>query len=142
MGHDNTTNTSELMGYGKTYFGKRFLGVFPQDKLPNKIYKKNNTDYAIVNVDTKCIPGSDPCDPMPGTHWVAVAGLPNQDRVMIFDSFGRDTKQLLPLLYKQGKTLDTGHDAEQKKMQDSCGQFSLAWLVLIDQYGHETAQLI
>lgn len=132
MGHDGTTNSRELMEFGKRFWGNKFLGVFPQDKLPAVMYNQKNTKYALLNVDTAGFPG---------THWVALAGVPGSHKIMVYDSFGRDTSKLLPLL-KKGKTIDTDHDAEQKKIQDSCGQFSLAWLILIDMVGLKNAQLI
>ncbi len=135
----NTTGNRELDQMGKALFGAKFLGSFPQDALPSAIFKKDNKKrYAIINVDTTG---------MPGTHWVAIAGLPNSNKIMVFDSFGRATKDLLPIIHQQVKKSgssfsDTDYDAEQKKIQKSCGQYSLSWLLFFDKYGHENAALI
>jgi len=136
---DDTTGTKELEDMGKKLFGSQFIGTFPQDALPPAIFKKDKKKrYAIINVDTTGLPGS---------HWVAIAGLPNSKKIMIYDSFGRLTKNLLPIIKKQVKKSgssysDTDHDAEQKKMQKSCGQRSLAWLLFLDRYGPANARLI
>lgn len=124
--------TNDLLSIGKKRWGKKFIGVFPQDLLPDIIYNKNSTYYAIINTDLKG---------QKGQHWVAVAGIPNSEKVMVYDSFGRNTNKLLPLL-KKGRTIDTDHDAEQKLIQDSCGQFSLAWLIFLDFFGYKNAKLI
>lgn len=116
---------------GKSLLGNKYLGSFPQDRLPSEIYQKG-TKYAILNVDTSG---------MVGTHWVAIAGLPNSDNIMVFDSFGRASKNLLPLL-RQKKIIDTDYDKEQRKIQDSCGQYSIAWLIFFDKYGPSAAKLI
>lgn len=131
FGHNNTTTTDELNIIGGELFGRKYLGTFAQDALPPEIYKKPSK-YAIINVDTKG---------MPGSHWVAVAGLPNSDKIMVFDSFGRASKILLPLL-KQDSVINTDPDSEQQLLQMSCGQFSMAWLFFFEKYGHKNAKLI
>lgn len=130
FGHDGTTMTSELNKIGYSLFGRRFLGAFAQDQLPDEIYD-GTSKFALVNTDT-----SDGR----GEHWVGVAGIPGSKKVMIFDSFGRATKTLLPLL--RGGTIDTEYDHEQKKIQDSCGQFSMAWLKFFEGYGARRAKNI
>lgn len=134
MGHDKVTTGGELARYGRHYFGNKFMGVFPQDRLPQSMYNKNNTKYALLNVDSSG---------MPGSHWVGVAGIPNSTKILIYDSFGRKTSDLLPILSQaKGGTIDTDYDAEQKKIQDSCGQFSLAWLRFLEQFGPKIAKMI
>ena len=132
FGHSRTTTNTELDKVGKQLFGAKYLGSFPQDDLPEKIYKKENNLYAIINVDTRG---------MPGSHWVAIAGLPNSIRILVFDSFGRASKTLLPTL-RQKNVIDTDNDAEQREVQLSCGQFSLSWLLFLEQYGFKNAALI
>ena len=140
FGHNKTTTTSELNKIGKELFGSKYLGTFAQDALPPVIYSKISK-YAIINVDTTG---------MSGTHWIGIAGLTASPRsfdqrsltngkIMVFDSFGRASKTLLPLLRQ---TIDTDSDAEQKQIQLSCGQFSMAWLVFFDRYGPKNAKLI
>ena len=141
FGHNKTTTTGELNKIGKELFGSKYLGTFAQDRLPAVIYKKPSK-YAIINVDTIG---------MPGTHWVAIAGLSNSNerssrgkavnKIMVFDSFGRASKFLLPLL-REKSVIDTDPDAEQKQIQSSCGQFSLAWLYFFEKYGAKNAELI
>jgi len=138
FGHVGMTKTSELDRIGNRLFnnnksGGRFLGAFPQDKLPQQMYNYKDSNFAIVNVDTTG---------MPGTHWVGIAGIPNSNKIMVFDSFGRATKNLLPVIAGSGKTIDTEYDAEQRVIQDSCGQFSMAWLDFFKKYGHKAAKLI
>ncbi len=131
FGHSDTTGTNELYSIGKKLFGSKFLGVFPQDRLPDEIYNKPSK-YAIINNHTSG---------MSGEHWVAIAGLPNSTKILIFDSFGRASKTLLPLL-KQKKIIDTDSDAEQKIIQMSCGQFSMGFLIFFNKYGWKNARLI
>lgn len=137
MGHEGMTVTSELLAYGKSFFGPEFLGVFAQDKLPEKIYTREQTYKAIINVDTTG---------MPGTHWVGVTGLKNSSRIMVYDSFGRHTVDLLKILSRQaekhGGAIDTEYDAEQRKIQNSCGQFTLAWFHFLDMFGEENARRV
>lgn len=131
FGHDGMTMTDELTKIGKKLFGAKYLGTFPQDKLPEKIYTKPSF-YAIINVDTQG---------MPGSHWTGIAGFPNSDKILVFDSFGRAAKKLLPTL-RQKKVVNTDLDAEQRIIQESCGQFSMAWLLFVEKYGLKNAKLI
>lgn len=133
FGHDGMTMTTELTKIGKKLFKSKYLGTFPQDKLPEKIYTKP-TFYAIINVDTQG---------MPGSHWTAIAGFRNSDKILVFDSFGRAAKTLLPTLkHGSGQVVNTDLDAEQKIIQESCGQFSMAWLLFVEKYGLKNAKLI
>jgi len=129
--HNTTTTTNELNRIGKELFGKKYLGTFAQDKLPIVIYKLPSL-FAIINVDTMGQPGS---------HWVAVAGLENSNKIMVFDSFGRSSKKLLPLL-RQQQVIDTDPDVEQRQSQLSCGQFAMAWLYFFAKYGAANAKKI
>lgn len=132
FGHEKVTNSGELHDMGRTLFGKKFVGVFPQDKVPSNIAKGVKQKYFILNLDKSDEPGS---------HWVGVLTIPNSTRLLIFDSFGRSSKKILPFL-RTIKSIDTDSDAEQKILQDSCGQFTMAWLKFADEYGWENAKLI
>lgn len=138
FGHDQTTTNTELDKVGKQLFGVKYLGTFPGDRLPEEMYNKPTNKSceaefrAIINVDTAG---------MQGSHWVAVAGLPNSSKILVFDSFGRASRTLLPHL-KQKNVIDTDNDREQKKIQLSCGQFSMSWLLFAERYGWKNAQLI
>lgn len=129
--HKSTTTNSELDKIGKSLFSNKYLGTFPQDKLPNEIYNKPSR-FAIINTDLQ---GSK------GEHWVAVAGLPNSNKVMVFDSFGRKSKILLPTLL-QKNIIDTDYDKEQQIYQLSCGQYSMAFLLFFHIYGSGCAKFI
>lgn len=131
FGHDGMTMTSELDKIGKKLFGSRFLGTFPQDKLPEKIYTEPSF-FAIINVDTQG---------MPGSHWTAIAGFPDSEKILVFDSFGRAAKTLLPLL-RQKNVVNTDLDSEQRVVQESCGQFAMALLLFVKKYGLKNAKLI
>jgi hypothetical protein len=63
---------------------------------------------------------------------------------MVFDSFGRRTTQIIPSLLKSGngKIKDTDYDANQKIKETNCGQKSIAWLSMFNDYGEDVAQLI
>jgi hypothetical protein len=59
-------------------------------------------------------------------------------KVIFYDSFGRPSKSILPLL-KGGNVINTEDDAEQKIQETNCGQRSCAWLLLFDRYGEKMA---
>lgn len=126
--HAHITSTTELNRAGRHLFGSAYLGTFPQDRVPP--LKKG--EMAIANVDTAGLPG---------THWVAIAGL-GKGQNLVYDSFGRASKKLLPYLAGGRNVTDTDYDAEQKKVQTSCGQYSLAWLIFLQKYGVRNAKLI
>ena len=129
---DGVTYSDVLNQYGKYVFKDKFVGVFPSDKIPKLDEKK---PYAIVNLDNSKLPGS---------HWIGLAYNRLNKKVMVYDSFGRYTKDILPsikILYKK-KTEDTEHDAEERLKEDNCGQRVLAWLLLFENYGPLSAKSI
>jgi len=113
IGNDTTDNV-QLDIVGRELFKKKFGGVFSQDEIP-----KSKSKYYIVNTDT-----SDKA----GTHWVAVADK------YIYDSFGRNTKQLGPY-FKKHELIPTNKNIEQSVMENNCGQRSLAYLNTFNKYG-------
>jgi len=118
-----TTYSDFLLKLGKKYFGNKFSGVYPSDKIPNM---KNNT-YAIVNLDNSHEPGS---------HWVGI--VKNKSGYLVYDSFGRKTHNILPSLEKKGMPIiDTEDDAEQLKSQEDCGQRSITALMIYHKYGQK-----
>lgn len=127
---NKTTYLEQLEGHGKKILGVNFAGVFPSDKIPrlNDLRK-----YAILNLDKSTQAGS---------HWVAVAR--DGDRTYIYDSFGRDHRAIIPVLSRSGngRIINTDRDAEQHILETNCGARCLAWLVLIEKYGTDTAKLI
>jgi hypothetical protein len=119
------TSASTLAVAGTNLFGRKFAGVFAADSIPKQHFK-----YAIVNLDNHDEPGS---------HWVGLARMGN-GTYMVYDSFGRDTRKILPLI--QLKTIQTEPDAEQLKSEENCGARSMAWIIIFDTYGEHAAQLI
>lgn len=122
------TYLEDLNKLGNEYFGSKFTGVFPADQIPKLSARK---PYAIINLDKSGQPGS---------HWIALAYSKRRisgARIMVYDSFGRPTKTILPSL--KGKFIDTEYDAEQGLKEENCGARSLAWLLLFDLFGPKVA---
>ena len=126
-----TTYQHTLQRFGKKLFGTKFAGVFAADEIP-KLSKE--TPYAILNLDKSNEPGS---------HWVA-AVLVSPGDIMVYDSFGRKTKHILPSIFKSGNgnIHMTDPDPEQADSQENCGARSFAFILLYHFYGHEMAMLI
>ena len=120
MHKTTTTNSNELMNFGKQIFGKRFVGVYSSDDIPNL----NKGQSAIINIDDSSEPGS---------HWIAIINHPDVG-VVIYDSFGRFTRVIIPsIIQRYPNTTDTEHDAEQDlggHIETNCGQRSMAFLKL------------
>lgn len=116
-----TTSTHVLNSSGKILLGVKFKGAWPSDAVP----RLRNGDMAISNLD-----GSDG----PGSHWVALAKTAG--KTMVYDSFGRKARRIIPTLNKGGhSTVDTDLDVEQGKAQKNCGQRCLAALGVFQIYG-------
>jgi len=98
--------------------------------------------YAIVNVDKK---RNSSGNLNKGTHWVAICS-DKSGKLLIFDSFGRQTKKLLQHLYKKMKKSnikynDTEYDVDQYLLAH-CGQLCVAFLKFYDMYGADKAKYI
>lgn len=105
-------------------FGRKYIGTYAQDTMP-----LNLNGYMIVNVDTKGKKGS---------HWVAL--VHESKHVYVYDSFGRKTKNLLPILAKKLKNkklieVDADHKPEQFGDTSICGQLAISFLATVDKYG-------
>jgi len=126
MGNE-TTFSNDLHNVAKSLLGHKFQGIFTADKLP-KLTKTQ--PYAIVNLDSSWQEGS---------HWIALAK--SGKKVIFYDSFGRPSKSILPLLKGGGGTtiVNTEDDAEQKIHESNCGQRSASFLLLFDKYGEKMA---
>lgn len=127
-----STFLSELNGIGHKLLGVKFKGVYPSDKIP----KLNElAPYCILNLDRSTEAGS---------HWVALAKIPNSDDSILYDSFGRSHKQILPSLEfsGNGSIFSDTDDAEQRVEQNDCGARSLGFLVFFDRYGVKDSMLI
>lgn len=127
------TFSDKLKKVGCQLFGRKFAGVFDSDSIPNLT---NKTPYAIINLDGRHEPGS---------HWIAIAHFGNN--IMVYDSFGRNTKQIIPKLVAKSlkqniNLLMADPDPEQEISEDTCGQRSLAWLYVFEKYGESVAKLI
>lgn len=129
FGHSETTFSDQLLDAGKDFFGNSFKGVFAADEIP----PMRPGNCCICNLDNKDEEGS---------HWVGLLRLPKS--IYIYDSFGRQTLQILPSLYKSGNGVirHTERDAEQAKSEDDCGQRTMAWLFLCKKHGIEYGKWI
>ena len=127
-----TTYSDKLHSVGKKFLGVKFKGVFPSDKIP----KLNDlSPYCIVNVDKSNESGS---------HWMSIVKSNSKSNCILYDSFGRRNKMIIPSLRfsGNGKIIDTDRDAEQKIKEENCGARSCAWLVFYDKYGEKNAMKI
>lgn len=114
---NETTYNDDLNKNGKLLFGNSWRGVHASDKLPNI---KNGQMY-IANLDKSTEPGS---------HWVGV--YKEDNKLYVYDSFGRESSQILPSIFKKHlQVLDTEHDAEQAKAEDNCGLRSMTALWML-----------
>jgi hypothetical protein len=123
------TSDTQLRVIGNELLGRRFIGVYPQDKIP-----LGRTGLIIANTDTSN---------GPGVHWVAITLTPKT--IYVYDSFARSTKQLMKILsknakHKQIKIVDSDRsDAEQRDESSLCGQLCLSWLCVVKQVGIRAA---
>ena len=138
-----TTFANDLTKAGLKLFGMNYMGTFAADEVPD-IGKGVNEGtitnksplYLIANLDTSDGPGS---------HWIGLAFDAGTKKIWIYDSFGRDTNKIIPLLVKKfGKNnlRMADDDSEQKITEDDCGARSLAFLYIFDRYGVDLARLI
>tara|TARA_R110000868_G_scaffold216919_2_gene467061 strand:- start:1877 stop:2347 length:471 start_codon:yes stop_codon:yes gene_type:complete len=129
---DKSTFMNDLDRVGRKLLGIKFKGVFPSDKIP----KLNDLKpYCILNLDKSTESGS---------HWIALAKIHGKNSSLVYDTFGRANKKIIPdLQYSgNGRIHDTDRDVEQKITQEDCGARSLAFLVVLDKYGVDVAKLI
>ena len=107
-------------------FGNKYIGTYAQDAMPLNLH-----GYMIINVDLTGKPGS---------HWVAL--VLEKHYCYVYDSFGRTTKRLLPVLAKKLKqkhiiSLDADHKPEQFGDTKICGQLAMAFLLTVEKFGVE-----
>lgn len=113
---------------GKDLFKTKWIGCYPQDKVK---FKKG---FQIINNHTS---------KQAGEHWISIYITKNMT-VYIYDSFGRKSEDLLPILIKKIKNKnmkwkDSKNDVEQYTNSDICGCLCLAWLKIVDIYGIKQA---
>ena len=128
--HNGTTFMSELNKIGKEVMGIRFKGVYPSDRIPKLT---NLKPYCILNLDNSSQGGS---------HWIAV--VKTKKDIIVYDSFGRKAKSIIPSLFTSGngKIINTDLDKEQNIKETNCGQRSLSFLIFYEKYGREKSLLI
>lgn len=102
-----------------SYTRKRFLGVFPSDKIPKKI-KKTPTCF-IVNVDSSKKPGS---------HWVAFY-VHSPNLLEFFDSYGNPPSMYPGPIEKYAAYFDNVESNPlrlQSLTTKVCGQYCIYYL--------------
>ena len=132
-GNKVKTNT-QLDKIGDEYFGGVYNGTYSWDKYP--IDKLPEYSFAIINTD-KSDQG--------GEHWVAIHKYKN--KIYVYDSFGRHTKNLLKNFNKMVKgagcdVIDAEYDAEQNDNQEDCGIRCIAFLLIVKAMGIKSALTI
>jgi hypothetical protein len=120
------TNSMELDLVGRSLFGDLFGGVKTQDQDIDESKR-----YFVYNLDTKG---------MPGSHWVGV--VLDEGEVIVYDSFGRNSKKILPILSSKYDITDTDPDPEQVESEYNCGLNVMAWLLVYDKLGRAMAESI
>ena len=137
LGYTNTSGR-QLNTVGKTLFGAQWLGVYPVDKLPKTIHSSSTSNrYMIINTDISS---------GPGIHWVAV--IVNKKTLIVWDSYARPSKRIIPKFLKnvahRYKTMDAQLDKKtnQHKRSQICGQLSLAWMQYAKKNGIAKAMQI
>lgn len=123
------TNNIQLDKIGKHLFKDKYIGTFSSDKIP--IMKKHQ--YAIINLDDSRKLGS---------HWVGL--IKENDKSLIYDSFGRKTYKILPELLNSGNGIIkmTERDVEQRDIEQNCGQRVLSWIYVYHKHGWNFAKWI
>jgi hypothetical protein len=109
---------------GKKLFGSKWKGVWAQDEVPNVV------GFMITNTDSSKHINSD------SSHWVGLIQTPKT--IYVYDSFGRQTSFVLPLIYAKTKKkiVDSKHDVEQHGANSEiCGQLSLCFLCVVKELG-------
>lgn len=126
------TFLTELDSIGHKIFGHKYHGTYSRNHVPRLT---DLSPYCIINLDRSDEPGS---------HWVGVSKLKGKDEVLLYDSFGRNHRKILPgLSFGNGVTIkNTDLDVEQQHKETNCGQRSMAWLVVFEKYGPKIAKLI
>jgi len=119
-------NTSQLQKFAMAdeLLTKRFIGVFPADKLPRKS-KKN----------TALIANTDPSNET-GEHWVCFF-VDDRHICTYFDSYGNKPKPQFQKFIKSAKDLTTNNQRLQSSFSTCCGQYCLMYLSLRSRsYSH------
>jgi hypothetical protein len=125
LGKTTTTNT-QLNRVGTKLFGDQYVGTFPSDMIP----RLDVGQYTIINLDDSTRSGS---------HWISLVKLKN-GRVLVFDSYGRATRTILPSL--TADYVESERDAEQTIKQTNCGAQSMSFIMVHHLKGFEYSKWI
>ena len=115
----STTLGGQLAKYGHDKLGRNFKGVYTIDTIPKLKHKQ----MAIVNLDKAGQPGS---------HWVSI--YKHGRDTWVYDSFGRNIKNLLGNGYRSGMHT-TNRNHKQPKKDKNCGQRCVAVLEMHKKFG-------
>ncbi len=120
----------QISRLAKELLGKKFIGVYAQDKLPTK------NGYYVINTDLSKTINSPTC------HWVGI--YQTSKTLYIYDSYGRTTSFVLPYIYKntKKKIVESKKDPEQFRQTSLCGQLSIAWICVVHDLGIRKALTI
>lgn len=127
-----STFSDVLDRQGRQLLGTKFKGVYASDRIP---LLTDLHPYAILNLDRTGLPGS---------HWIAVAKKKDSKELLVYDSFGRSSRKIIPKIFSSGngKIIDTEYDPEQKVNEDDCGARSMTFLVVLNTFGYEKAKML
>jgi hypothetical protein len=134
------TNGAQLDKLGKMLFGNAWQGIYAADTIKSALSKANSRGAYIVNTDNST--GA-------GIHWVGIYVFSNAK--LVFDSFGRKTKDILVSLASPtspdglgavGGLVDTDYDKNQLVKQQDCGSRAMAFLCVAHYWGYEIARWI
>jgi hypothetical protein len=129
------TYGKDLDDLGKKLYGSKWCGIWTQADMPWSKIKKSKCLYGIFNNDHSG----------PGEHWLAFYVKDSQ--FYIWDSYGRDIEDIVPVLEKKlkGQRIRyqmSDRDANQTKKQKNCGSRCFAWLSCVKEYGIRRAMKI
>lgn len=107
----------EINRIGKVILGKKFLGVYPLDKIPYM-----HEGGLVVNTQTSTLAGE---------HWIAIYNSKNQ--IKVFDPFGFYYPSILvnrvsAMGNAMGKPVEYNKTRYQDPLSTNCGQHCLLWL--------------
>lgn len=122
---NSTTYDFQLEDLGRQLLGAEFRGVFPLDRIPNRLLP----GYYIINLDKSYEAGS---------HWCAICKTTRS--AIFYDSFGR-TQMLkqIPELSRLNFVFTEDDPEQNPRSEYNCGQRCMTWIILHYLYGDEIA---